>query len=601
MRRFGSVAIVVALAVAALTGCTEQSLVVDGSSVTIASPQAATSLNDRTTFGNTPANAAVVAAAGSGFVYYDADRTLVRDESFGHVEVVSRQPFAVEYTVNEGVVWSDGVAVDAADLLLAWAANSGALTTEGFQPSRFVDRATGQFTEFPDDTVYFDGASRSGLQHVSAVPEVGNDGRSVTLTYDEYFPDWELAFTVGLAAHVVVEQAQTVRGTESEPKHAKAKRLLIEAVQDADAASLAPIAQAWNSAFNLVDGSIDDGLLVTTGPYAVTAIDPDTVTLTANTRYTGERRPRFETVVIRTITDPLEAVAALRDGEVDVIAPTPTPDVVDALAELDDVEVAIGESGQFEHLDLQFSRGKSATLDDPLVREAFLRLVPRQQILDELVVPVAPDARLRDSFLVAPGTANYEATVESNGSEEFARTDVSGAKRLLEDAGVVAPVVCILFDPANPRRVEEFTLIKESAARAGMQVTDCSSPDWEEFLGVPGEYDAALFAWNESTPAISSPAARLASSSAVSNFSGYANEAVDLLLAELAVETDAGERADLLGEIDAALWEDAYGVPLYQFPSLVAVRGGIENIAPSPLAPGLTWNLWEWQPASKAT
>lgn len=599
--KFASLAACAVLAAALLSGCTEQSLVVDGSTVTIASSQATTSLNDRTTFGNTPANAAVVAAAGSGFTYYNADRELVRDESFGEFEIVSNEPFSVRYTVNEGVSWSDGVAVDAADLLLAWAANSGVFTTEGFEPARFIDRETGQFTEFPDDTVYFDGATRSGLQHVSEVPELGDDGRSITLTYDEYFPDWELALVVGPAAHVVVEQARTVRGTEAEPRHAKAKRLLIEAVKDAEASSLAPIATAWNSAFNVVDGSLDDELLVTNGPYAVTAIDADAVTLTANARYTGERKPRFETVVIRTITDPLEAVAALREGEVDVIAPTPTVDIVDALEKLDDVEVTIGESGQFEHLDLQFERAKSGALGDPLVREAFLRLVPRQQILDELVLPVAPDARLRESFLVAPGAAGYDEVIEGSGVEDFARTDVRAAKRLLAKADVASPVVCILFDPANPRRVAEFALIKESVAEAGLQVTDCSRPDWQEFLGVTGVYDAALFAWNETTAAVTSPAARLASGSTTSNFSHYANDDVDQLLAELAVATGERERTRLLAEIETVLWEDSYGVPLYQFPSLVAVRGGIQNVTPSPLAPGLTWNLWEWEPASATT
>lgn len=601
MRKFFGVTAVAAVVAAVLSGCTEQSLIVDGSSVSIASAQPATSLNDRTTFGNTPANAAVVAAANAGFWYYTADRELVRDESFGHYEVVSQQPFAVQYTVADGVTWSDGVPVDDADLLLAWAANSGAFTTEGFQPGRYVDEATGQFEPFPDGTVYFDGAHRSGLQHVTAVPELGDDGRSITLTYDEYFPDWELAFSVGLPAHVVVEQARTVRASESESKHEKAKRLVIEAVQDGDATRLAPIAEAWNSAFNLIDDDIDSDLLVSNGPYVVSEIDRDAVTLTANTRYTGDRRPRFETVVMRTIADPLEAVAALRDGEVDVIAPTPTADVLDALAGLEDTEVVIADSGQFEHLDLQFSRGRSGAFEDPLIREAFLRLVPRQQIVDELVAPFAPEARPRDSFVLAPGTDAYARAAASSGAAEYARVDVVGAKRLLAKAGVVSPVVCILFDPANPRRVAEFTMIQESAALGGIQVTDCSTPDWEEFLGVTAAYDAALFAWNESTAAISGPAARLASGSPTSNFSHYANEEVDLLLAELAVEPDAGERDALLAEIDAQLWEDAYGLPLYQFPSLVAVRGGIENVNASPLSPGLTWNLWEWQPASKTT
>ena len=46
-----------------------------------------------------------------------------------------------------------------ADLLLAWAANSGRLNTEGFNPARYVDAETGFFTAFPDDGVYFDRAN----------------------------------------------------------------------------------------------------------------------------------------------------------------------------------------------------------------------------------------------------------------------------------------------------------------------------------------------------------------------------------------------------------------------------------------------------------
>ena len=66
-----------------------------------------------------------VAATSSGFTYYDDGSALVRDESFGHYEIVSNDPFAVQYMVADGVTWSDGVPIDAADLLLAWAASSG--------------------------------------------------------------------------------------------------------------------------------------------------------------------------------------------------------------------------------------------------------------------------------------------------------------------------------------------------------------------------------------------------------------------------------------------------------------------------------------------
>jgi peptide/nickel transport system substrate-binding protein len=273
--------------------------------------------------------------------------------------------------------------------------------------------------------------------------------------------------------------------------------------------------------------------------------------------------------------------------------------VVSALNRLGDVTVISESSGLFEHLDLQFSGGTTSAFTDPLVREAFLLTVPRQQILDDLVVPMKSDAELRSSFVITPGAEGYDETVSGNGSSEFSRVDIAGAKHLLAESGSDAPVVCVLFDPSNPRRVAEFTLVRDSAAKAGFSVKDCSRGDWEEFLGVNGAYDAALFAWNETTTAVLGPEARLASDSTVSNFSHYSSPEVDDLLAELAAETDASERNAILAEIDAELFADGYGVPLYQFPSITAHSDEVSKVKPSPLTPGLTWNLWEWQPSKR--
>jgi len=598
-RRTAVTAALLVLAVTgALTGCTTQSLVVDGSTVTVASAQDFTSFNDNTRFGNTPANTAIVAATNAGFGYYDDAQQWVRDESFGRYAVVSQDPLTVRYTVNDGVTWSDGEAIDGADLLLAWASDSGALNTEGFDPGRLVDEE-GQFGEFPDDTVYFDGALHSGLENVTQLPELGDDGRSITLVYDEYFADWELSFQLGLPAHVVAGQALDVKPKEGETEAAAAKRALVTAVTKNDATALSRISQTWNSAFNVTpDATPETGLLVGSGPYTVSDVTPnESVTLTANPEYSGDRRPRFETVVVRTITDPLETVNALRDGEVDVIAPTPSADVLDALEGVDGVTVVTGQDGQFEHIDLQAAGSRSGVFADQRVREAFLLTLPRERIVDELVRPLDPDAVVRDSFTLAPGRDGYDDVVADNGSERFADVDIDAAEDLLAEAGVTAPEVCILFDPANPRRVAQYTLIAESAGEAGFVVTDCSRGDWEEFLGVNGTYDAALFAWSETTAAVTSPAARLASGSTVSNFTRYSNDEVDRLLVELTVSDDL---PPLLTAIDGQLWQDAYGAPLFQFPSLVAHSDEVDGIRPSPLSPGLLWNVWQWQPASTA-
>jgi peptide/nickel transport system substrate-binding protein len=168
---------------------------------------------------------------------------------------------------------------------------------------------------------------------------------------------------------------------------------------------------------------------------------------------------------------------------------------------------------------------------------------------------------------------------------------------LLEEAAQPAPVVCILFDPASERRMAEFTLIQESAARAGFVVTDCSSPDWEGLLGVAGSYDAALFAWNTTRLGPGAAGAIYRSDSELANFNRYSNPDVDTLVDELARETDAAEITRLSAEIDAHLWEDAYGAPLYAYPTLTAVHETVLNVTRSPMARGIFWNAWAWVPA----
>ncbi|HEU4807040.1 MAG TPA: ABC transporter family substrate-binding protein [Homoserinimonas sp.] len=584
----------------ALAGCTPASEVVEGTSVTVAIGQALTSYNPNTRFGSaTAANASVFAATNSSFASYDDVPALTRDDSFGSYEVVSTQPLVVTYTVRDGIRWSDGTPIDAADLLLAWAANSTSLNDPEFDPTEFIDEGTGNFTaEFPKDVVYFDGFTGNGLQLVTQTPVIGEDGRSITMTFDEYFADWELVFDIGLPAHVVAGQALRI----ADPQ--EAKDALLAAVEDADHRDLAAISRFWNSGFNLGDDGIDSDLLVGSGPYLVSAITPgEQVTLTANPQYRGEHLPHFEEVVVRFISDPLQAVAALESGEVDIIAPQATEDVLGALDGQEGAEVEHGFSGTWERLDLQVTDSKNGFVENELVRRAFLHTVPRQEILNSLIHSISPDAEPRDSHVFLPGAKGYTASLEENGSQNFAEVDIDEAKRLLAEAakvspGLATPTVCLLFDPANPRRVAEFQLIQDSAAPAGIAVTNCSSPDWRNLLGTPRSYDAALYGLRETNLAMSAVEASFAGDSELNNNAGYANPAADALLAEARGPVSASERRELLIELDALLWADAVGMPLYQFPTITVTSDQVTGVIHSPFARTALWNPWRWEPVA---
>ncbi|MFM9877672.1 MAG: ABC transporter family substrate-binding protein [Rhodoglobus sp.] len=601
IKRLATTVATVAAGALILSACAApQSEIVGGSSLSVAWNQPFYSYNSSTSFGNATANANIIYSTNSGFNYYDNTPALVKDTSFGTYEKVSDDPLVVKYTIADGVKWSDGTAVDAVDLLLNWVALSGAYNTPDFDSSEFTDPDTGEFTDdFPTDVVFFDsGADPSnpqGLGLVSTLPEVSDDKKSITMTYDAPYVDWEIAFTsAGVPAHVLGEKALEA----ADP--AAGKDAVLKAITDKDEAALASLSNFWNNGFNFTEMPSDTDLVIGNGPYTITDFVADQyVTLTANKQYTGANLPKVEEITVRFIPDPLAAVQALQNGEVQVISPQATADVADALAALD-VTVVGGSEGTYEHIDLQFDQSKSGNFNNPLIREAFMKIIPRQEIVEKLIKPLQPEAEVRNSQVFLPGADGYDESVAANGSDAYAEVDIEGAKALLAEAGVTNPEVCMLFSSTNPRRANEFLLIQQSGALAGINVTDCSSPDWGGLLGTPGAYDASLFGWQSTSLGVtgSSPTFK---TGGINNLNFYSNSEVDDLLTQLDSEFDPAKQIEIQQQVDALLWGDFYGVTIFQFPAVTAYdQNAIANIAPGPLSPTIFWNIWDWEPVVAA-
>ncbi|MGL4339666.1 MAG: ABC transporter family substrate-binding protein [Rhodoglobus sp.] len=599
MRRFAAAAVGVVVSAVILSGCAApQSEIVEGSSLSVAWNQPFYSYNNWSSFGNAVANNNITYSTNSQFNFYDDTPELQKDTSFGSYEKISDDPLVVKFTIADGVKWSDGVAVDAADLLLNWVALSGAENTPDFDPSQFTDPDTGKLTsDFPQGVVFFDSGAdpTTGPGLVSTLPKVSKNKKSITMTWDTPFVDWDLQFiSAGLPAHVVAQKALGIE----DPK--EAKKALIAAISDSDTQSLAKIANFWNTGFNFTEMPDDASLVVSNGPYTITNFVADQyITLTANKNYTGDHKPQVEEITVRFITDPLASVQALENGEVQLISPQATADVSQALAALD-VTVIGGYEGTYEHIDLQFDKSKSGHYNNPLIREAFMKVIPRQEIVNKLIVPIQADATTRDSLVFLPGAEGYDDAVATNGSEAYKKVDVDGAKALLAQAGVASPEVCILFSSTNPRRANEFLLIQQSASLAGFNVTDCSSPDWSGLLGNPAAYDAALFGWQSESLAVTDGPPPNYNSKGINNFSFYNNPEMDKLTEQLGKEFDLEKQIEIQKKIDTLLWSDFYGATLYQFPAVTAFDDTkISNISPSTLSPTIFWNIWEWSPGTE--
>jgi peptide/nickel transport system substrate-binding protein len=594
--RGASAAVALAL-VAGLAACSPTTGTVADTEIRAALPTTFTSYNAASRTGGTDGNREIVHATNSRFSEVSADGTVATDPGYGSARVVSRDPFTVEYTVAEGVRWSDGEPVDAADLLLAWAAGSGALDTPGYDPAGYVDDTTNGYTgPLPENTVYFDAAEDEALTHVTRTPEIGDGGRSITMVFDEYAPDWRLAFEVGLPAHSVAQLGLDM----SSP--GRAKQTLVDAVQDRAPELLSPISDAWNRGFGVAEIAAHPDRAVGSGPYAIESIDPGTsITLRANRFYTGTHRPSVERLVVSTIEDPAAAVAALQAGDVDVIAPAADEDVVDALGDVDGARVVTGASSSWERLDLQTLGARDPAMSDVAVRTAFLSTIPREAILREAVTPVDPDAGTRDSFVLAPGADGYDEQVRSNGSSRFDDIDVDEARQLLASVGQPAPEVCVLYDPADPRRAAAFQVIRDSAAKAGFVVTDCSTPQWENVLGQEGAYDAALLDADDAYPSVAGIRAAHEARADARDGRATSDPDVATLFTSLSRTEDRDARDELLLRLDRRMYGDRTGLPLYQHPAIAAMRAGVDGVQVSSHQAGILDDAWRWTLDSAAS
>ena len=600
IKRFAAGGALLVTGALALSACTPTEApgaeIVEGTSITVAWNQPFYSANGSTSFGNATANNNINYMTYSGFNYYDNTPELQRDESFGTYELVSEDPLQVQYTINEGIQWSDEVPVDAADMLLNWAAISGAFNTEDFDASEFQDPETGEFTtEFPEGTVYFDSGATpdSGLGLVHDTPEVNEDGRGILMTYTDFYVDWELAFGAGLPAHVI---AMNALGIEDPTE---AKQAVLDAIQNEDLEVIGQLAAFWNTGFNFTEMPSETSVLTANGPYQITDFVADQyITVQANENYVGDHQPQVETITVRFITDAMAAVTALQNGDVDIIAPQATPDVRAAVEGTEGITVNFGEGATYEHVDLQFDQSKNPGVFETLeARQSFLLTIPRQEIIDRLIVPLNPEATVRNSAVFVPGAPGYDESVENSGIlDMYSEVDIEQATQLREAAGLAEGTeVCLLFASTNPRRVSEYELIRESAAQAGWSVTDCSSPDWGGLLGSPGVYDASLFGWQSTSLGVASVGPNY-ETGGINNLSFYSNPEMDEVVKELNVTVDEERQQELLMEIDRILVEDAFGITIFQFPEVTAFSDRVSGVEASPLAPTIFWNVWDWTP-----
>jgi peptide/nickel transport system substrate-binding protein len=465
----------------------------------------------------------------------------------GEAEVVSEDPFTVEWKIAEDAIWDDDTPVSTDDFEWVWLSCNGKI--DPGEPTA-KDDDTGQ------DITALDCASTAGYD-VSSFEKV--DDKTFRLVFEEPYVEYEGLF-----------------GDPLPPSHL---------------GKAAP--GGWNTGF-------DADPLASAGPYKLQEwVKGDHITLVRNEKFWGPR-PNLDTIVFRQIPDPATHPDALRNDEVQIIYPQPQVDLVQQVESIPGVHSEANFGPAWEHLDFNFQNPLLAMKE---VRQAIAWGIDRDRYVNTLMKPFSEKASRLDNRVFVTNQPEYEAH-----GQDYARRDVAKATAALERAGFTKGGDGIytkdgqrlsfrirVLSP-NPLREQLQQLMQADLKEAGidLRIVNFSAPESIGKVGASGDFDLFIFAWI-GTPFEVSGTQQIFSSDSDSNFGKYANPEFDRRIKEVSAIVDEEERAAALNELDELLWEDLPNIPLFQKPAgLLAYSTRYANIIDNTTTEGFFWNSSEW-------
>ena len=560
MRSHRCAAAAVVLLFAGMTGCAAglPASVVPNTMVTVGWDGELTSLNAAAS--PTPGNIDIAEATRGDFGDV-VDGDFVPDESFGRITIVSDIPFTVRYDLAEPA-WSDGIPLDAADLMLGWAASTGIL----------LDEESHDGTEPEDAPV------------VSALDEFA---RAIEVTFPEQTSAWQSAIEVAVPAHVVGERALRLDDAM------EAKQSVIRAIQEEDRTALGAIADAWTEGFDVTEQtSIPADLHLSSGAFQVDRVtrapNGQSVTLVPNRSYRGAGSPQVARLdLVPPGDDPVYAIGGL----LDVVQVAPTAQNRGRIRELErrDHPVLTSHDGSVWTLLLR----PAGVFAQPAARTAFLRAVPAREVVDRGTGEWAFAYTATTSMLSAPGSRAYDVVNEDSGFASTLGTPSQDAALDREAAGIAAgSPVCVLYDRGSEFAVGGFAALRDTAGAEGWNVVDCGTDDIAAAMSQPG-WDAAI----ARVPLPQTPeqiAAQWGSGSETSLI-GDANPDRDALIAELAHTVDVYEARELLARVESSIVRAAVARPLAVNPRVTITDRTVTGVSVrnGPVA-SLTSGLAQW-------
>ena len=578
------------------------------SSIIIHDTNSLTSFNSGTPDTNLTINGKVGNLSGIGFLYINDKKNVIRNTVFGDFKIVKNNAtdFRISYTVNKGLVWSDGTPINGVDLLMSHVLSSNTYS-----------KAAGLGDPDGDATPAFDSNGYGGTysDNIVGQPVLSADKMTLTLQFKQKIANWDLYGPGPSPVHTLVLLAEGKKGLQSVKDNEAARARFFDAYTKKDTAVLKSMGKVWSEAYNItqVDATTNPLLFVGNGGFLVdSAVTKSSVTLKVNPKYNSgpALSGTIDTVIFKFIADGTAAAQALANGELDIYSGQPTADAVAALKKITNVNLIGGINACYEHWDLRVGSapgqadyngifkghgGKGADL-----RRAFLLSVPREEINEKLIRPINPVAPILGSTFIAPGFDGYERLIANNGSSYYSGPqDVLNAKaiRLVKkhypSASPSNPLkVNVLVPGNNPRRAAEFALAKANALKVGFDLVGDVQASWSPKIQL-SIYDVQFFAYCPSAVTQAGSNANFQVGGG-NNRNGVNLPQLDAILNKLQLPMDNKTYISTIIQAERIINAEGLTSGVFLHPAVTAVNKLLKGIKPSPLSDDVVWNWWEW-------
>lgn len=565
-----------ALVAATLSGCSSsggQAQFTPGSSLTIGEGGSFTSINPGVYVPPATAQALqdLAVLTRPAFFTRDASGNLVENTDFGTVSRATDG--TVSYTLSGKAKWSDGVPVDASDLVLSWLAAAD-------------KQVPGFASQLPQTSL--------GLaDKLTLLPN------GVKLHYSQPVPDWKTALPITMPAHLVGKLAQPSANFTD----AAAEKFITDRIGgDGTSSQFQALASAYSTAFNpAADGSnakLDSALLVTSGAYEISSATGSSVVLKANQAFAAGPKASVDKITLRGFASQGELVQALAAKQVDLAAPQAS--TMFSLSQAQDqansagLHTLVGDAGQNEVALLNYGSGSSFNADTwkgnaaqiSAARLGVFKFMPRAGIWT--VLAGTSGISKTNSLVLSSSDGNYQASVNQNGTSAFAFQNAESSAEAWQAAGFDHTMpLRVLFDANSARGQLEFTEFSKLGKLGGFDVQNVSSDNPASVLS-SGQWDVYI----TNLPRLSQDGAALAT--AVGALTGFHSDAASKLVAKVAAGSSlAGSGADELA-LDRALIQGYYGLPLFQLDNLVVWSDKLKGYSAKPGNASVAWGYSIW-------